>query len=386
MITRGAHKLQGWLRRLFRHRVTVAEVMRERLFTALGLFTLTWLMGALGFWAIGQYYGVNDHLDLPDGTRDHNNFGFLNCMYLAAITVSTAGFGDIGMLNRVPGEGRNVVYLYFTLYVLAAYVVMVYATAQIVSYVVEGALGRYLEKRRMERELKNISDHYVVCGLGSTGRHIMSELVKVDGRAVGVDIDPANVEQAKQEFPGELFVWGDGTGDETLRTAGLTRAKGFFCALGSDKDNIIAVLTGRHLSDKVRIVARSHALQNMDKLRQVGANATISPDHIGGLRMASEMLRPSVVTFLDTMLRSTDNTTRFENVKLSPSSKAGGRTLAELDIQGQLGIVVVATVLATGKIVYNPAPNTRLSPGDSLVAIVSPDQRSDLDRLVNGSP
>jgi voltage-gated potassium channel len=368
----------------YKHRHLFLDILSERLVKALGIFVATWLLGAAGFWIIGRYYGVNDRLVLPDGSLDHANYGFLNCLYLAGMTVSTLGFADLAMLNRVPGQGRDVMYAFMTAYALTSYLLVVYATAQIVSYVIEGALARYLEKRRMERDLSTINEHYVVCGLGQTGIHIVEELVKMDAEVVGMDIDQANVDVCRRGFPAALLFCGDCTLDENLSRAGVNRAVGVFCAVPEDKDNIITVLTSRQLNPNARIVARAQNLHNISKLKQVGASATISPNHIGGLRMASEMLRPSAVTFLDTMLRSASSTVRFENVVLRPGGPGAGKTLRELDVQRQMGVLVVGTVKRSGAIVYNPSAETLLEDGDAVIVICSPSQRQGLEQYLNG--
>ncbi|MEW5847874.1 MAG: NAD-binding protein [Myxococcota bacterium] len=369
------------------HRHLLLDLLRERLFKAALLFVGTWLVGGVGFWIIGRIYNVNDQLLLPDGTLDHTNFGILNCLYLAAMAISTLGFADMGMLNRVPGAGRDVIYMYLMTYALSAYIVVVYASAQIVSYVVEGALGKYLEKRRMERDLSEAAGHYVVCGLGMTGQNVVSELVKADRPVVGMDTNEERVAQLKALFPDGLFFVGDATEDQTLSHAGLPRAAGLFCTLPSDKDNIIIALSARQARPELRIVARATALQNLDKFRQVGANATISPNHIGGMRMASEMLRPAAVKFLDTFLRSQDEKRlHFESVRVDPASPCAGKRLAELRIHENLGLVVVATLSAQGSFRYNPPPETVVSGGDSVVVMVDPDGRAALERYLAQPP
>jgi voltage-gated potassium channel len=365
------------------HRHPILDLLQGRLTRALALFGTTWLAGGVGFWVIGQAFGMNTSPMLPDGTADLQNYGVLNCLYMSAMTVSTLGMGDLGMFNRLPPEGREVVYTYTIAFSLLSYLLVVYASAQIVGYVVEGALGRYLERRRMERNLEETRNHHVVVGLGTTGRHIVEELVKLGREVVGVDTAPETVAVLRKQFPDEIFLEGDGTADETLERAGIRRAAGLFSATPLDKDNIITVLTARQMNPKVRVVARTSALTNVAKLKQVGADATISPNHIGGLRMASEMLRPVTTTFLDTMLRSQKGNTRFDEVTVSPTGPSAGRSLKSLDLQARLGLVVVALVRRGGDIQYNPPMDSVVEGGDSLVAIVTPEQKASMDRALN---
>jgi voltage-gated potassium channel len=362
----------------------ILDFLGERLVKAFGIFIATWLVGGACLYAIGFAYGANREPVMPDGSLDTANFGFLNCLYLASMVVSTLGLADMTMLSRLPGSGRDVIYIFMIAYALISYLLVVYASAQMISYVVEGALSRYLEKRRMIRDLNNTKDHYVVCGLGATGFHIVAELVKVEVPVVGLDTSPENVAACKNAYPGEIFLEGDATQDDVLEKAGIKRATGLFASLAEDRDNIITVLSARAHSPNLRVVARAQDVKNTEKLKRVGANVTISPNHIGGMRMASEMVRPAVTTFLDTMLRSQAATTRFENVILRPEGPAVGKSLRTLDVQAKTGLVVVATVKVGGGIDYNPHPDTIMGGGDALVVIASPDQKRSLESMLNG--
>ena len=370
--------------RFIRHPANaLLDLISAPLVKAFGMFLGAWLTGACMFYLLGHAYSINRELVLPDGSLDFNNYSFINCMFLAAMVVSTMGYADVAMLNRFPAEGRDVIIGFTIGYALMAYVLVVYATAQIVSYVVEGALGRYLERRRMERNLKSMTGHQVVCGLGTTGTHIIQELTKMELEVVGLDQSEAQVAALGQAFPEGVFFVGDGTKDEDLRKAGVERAAGVFSALSDDKDNIITVLSVRELNRKVRVVARATNVANVPKLKQVGATATISPNHIGGLRMASEMLRPAVVTFLDAMMRHKEQAVRFDEVAIRPGSPSTGQSLGQVNIRGRLGLLPVAVVKGNGAITYNPEDTTVLEGGDSVVAIMTPVQRRALDRLLN---
>ncbi|MBI5497232.1 MAG: potassium channel protein [Deltaproteobacteria bacterium] len=370
---------------MLRSRHPILDFLQERLVKALAIFVGTWLLGGLGLYLIGWTFHMPTEMNAPDGSADAGNWSLGNCLWMATMTVSTLGMGDLSMFSRLPVLGRQVVYAYMIAYTLISYLLVLYASAQTISYVVEGALGRYLETRRMQRDLNELDKHFVVCGLGSTGLHIVQELVKVKATVVGVDTAPEKVAHAKTLFPTELFLDGDGTQDDTLERIGIRRAAGFFAAMGEDKDNIIAVLAARQVNPAARVVARAQESQNIEKLKRVGANVTICPTQIGGMRMASEMVRPAVTTFLDTMLRSQNSTVRFENVILRENGPAAGRMLKELDLRGRTGLIVVATVKAGGQIAYNPGPDTRVDGGDAVVVITTPDQKRVLETLLNGA-
>ncbi|MEW5849701.1 MAG: TrkA family potassium uptake protein [Myxococcota bacterium] len=234
----------------------------------------------------------------------------------------------------------------------------------------------------MAHELETIQDHFVVCGLGTTGRHVVAELTKVGKAVVGMDVDRQRVHAAQGDFEGGIFFLGDASQEEHLTTAAVSRAVGIFCATPNDKDNLMIALSARQLAPKVRLVARSSDPANNGKFRQVGCDAVVNPNHTAGLRMASEMLRPSTATFLDTMLRNKETPARFENVDVPTGAHAAGKTLGQLDIQKNVGLIVVAVVRANGSIEYNPRESFGVTAGDSLIVICNAEQQATLRRYV----
>lgn len=355
------------------------EALYRRLLFSVAMFFCVWLLGGIGFWAIGQFFHRAAGEFDPSGDYQ---FTVLNSLYMAAITVSTVGYGEVTNFHAyLTDTGEDIATAYTAGYCLLAYLVVIYASANIVAALVEGAIGKALMQRRMKKMLEALDQHYIVCGAGATGKHIVDELEKVGEKLVVID----GSTEALSHFEGKdgvILLSGDATDEQLLRRAGIERARGVFAVLHDDKDNVFLVLTARQANAKARIIGRVTSQENVHKLKSVGADAVVSPNHIGGLRMASEMVRPSVVSFLDKMLRATDSSLRFNEVLVDPGSKAAGRSLGELYVRENTGLEVIGVYRADKTIVYNPAHDTKVNGGDALIVICNAEQLKDLTRHI----
>lgn len=323
--------------------------------------------GTIGFWIIGITFPL-----MEGAAPDYDPSSFLNALYMSAITITTVGYGETANFHLLEEPGATVGEVYTIIYVIVSYVAVVYASANIVAALVEGAVGKEFQRRRMEKALQQLSDHFIVCGAGSTGRYVIDELLKTKNKVVIIDRVESNLHDWTSRddcFP----LVGDGTDDELLAKAGIKRARGVFAVLHDDKDNLFIVLTARQANETCRIVGRATDVHNRGKMQVVGANAVISPNQIGGLRMASEMLRPSVVSFLDTMLRNTSTNMRFEEVPVGEGDYAANRSLKDIDAEGATGLVVVGIYRADKSLDYNPPESLMVHPGDALIVIADAD-------------
>lgn len=299
-----------------------------------------------------------------------------DALYMTVITVATVGYGETHPLSTA---GR----VYTIALILVGLGVAGYGVSTVTAFLVEGELTGILGKRKMERKIKGLRDHVIVVGAGETGKHIAQELLKTATPFVVIEPDPAQV--ATLERLGEvLYVVGDATESTVLQEAGIESARGLVAATPSDKDNLFVILTARELNPNLRVVSRVTAEESGHKLRKAGADAVVCSNLIGGLRMASEMIRPHVVSFLDAMLRETAGTpVRVEEVQVPPTSSWVGRTLEETRIREKVGVVVFGLrEAATRKYVFNPAPTFRLSAGDVLIGCADRDQLAALKSLV----
>jgi voltage-gated potassium channel len=222
----------------------------------------------------------------------------------------------------------------------------------------------------MDRNIASLAEHVVVAGCGSTGRHVVEELLATRTPFVVIDRDRDQLELLNQELGGRvLFLIGDATHDHALLEAGIARASGLIAALTHDRDNLYVTLSARTLNPRARIVAKVVELEAVPKMLRAGANATVSPNTIGGMRMASEIVRPSVVEFLDQMLRDRDKSVRIEEAAVPPGSHLIGLKLKDAPIHESTNTLVVALREPGGEIRYNPGRDLILQAGTVLIVL-----------------
>jgi len=240
--------------------------------------------------------------------------------------------------------------------------------------VIEGDLTQNFRRRRMKRMIGEMSGHFIVCGAGATGMAVIRELVKTERPVAVIEVEPTRVQKLEADLPNVPILQADFTDDQVLMQAGLTRAIGLVISTTIDKDSLVTTMTARHLNPKIRIIARAANDHSMSRLRQAGADGVVSPAMIGGMRMASELIRPNVVSFLDTMLRDTDRNLRIEEVAVPAGSPLIGRTLGEVNLHAQADCVLLAMKRPDGGYRYNPPDMQKVIEG--LVLIVMGDPNS----------
>ena len=322
--------------------------IHHRLLLTLCIFVIVVAVGATGF-------------KLIDSDRS-----FLECAYNAFILVSTVDRPFGGELEETSGVGYKV---FTVLLVVAGMGTILYGVSTITALIVEGELTNILRRRRMENKIRNLRDHIIVCGIGATGYHIAEELHKVGEAFVVVESSEQRLERLK-DIPEAIYVEGDATDDHTLKKAGIEHAKGIVLALPSDQENLFATITARQHSSSIKIVAKCVDRSTEKKLKRAGANEVVSPSAIGGLRMASVMLRPTVVTFLDKMLRDPKETTRIEEMKIEPGAEIADKTLSEARLGNRVSVLVLAVKPPDKEqFIYRPTPETKLTPGTVVVVM-----------------
>jgi voltage-gated potassium channel len=329
-------------------------VARRRMIGALLLLVSVVVVGAFGYWYIGwvQAPGV---------------WAFDDCIYMTVITISTVGFGEILDFATIDG-GRE-----WTLVLLVFGVAAdLYVLSTITSFFVEADFGNLRRWRKQERRMKDIANHHIVCGVGRTGIHVVNELVAIGEHVLVVDHNEAALAELYER--GVLTVVGDATDDDVLDRAGLRRAKGIVATLDDDKTNMFVVVTARQSNPKLRIVAKAMSPGAADKLRRAGADAVVTPAFIGGMRIASELVRPTVVRFLDEMLRDKDARLRIEEATVREASALAGKTLREANLRDETGVLVLAVRSEGGTVSYVPDSELRIEAGHTLIAIGTPEQ------------
>ncbi|MBI4639480.1 MAG: potassium channel protein [Candidatus Tectomicrobia bacterium] len=322
-------------------------ILQRRLIGGCLAFLVTFITGIVGYQVIGG-----------------EEWTLLDAAYMTVITLATVGYGETRDLANNP-TGRI-----FTMFlILFGMGTVLYVISTATAFLVEGELGQALWRKKMLRAIEKIRDHFIVCGAGETGIHAIEELIKTGREFVVIDHDPERIERLRS-LGDVLILEGDATDDEILTQAGVERARGLLSVLANDKDNLFVTITARGLNPNLRIVARGIDPKTRAKLLKAGANSVVSPNFIGGLRMVSEMIRPSVTSFLDLMLRDTHRTMRVEEVTLSPSSELSEKNLVEAQIRKRTGCLVMAIKPPDNDhFIYTPDPSLKMKAGSVLVIL-----------------
>jgi len=296
-------------------------------------------------------------------------YTWLDDFYMTFITVTTIGYGEIIDLSNNPA-GRV-----FTVIIGAAGLGSLwFMFSSLTVLILETDLNKELRRRRMEKGIKKLQGHYVVCGFGRVGRNVAEELDATHRHYVVIDEDQAMLEEQQEKNPALLYLHGDASDDDLLVRADIEDAKGVFAVTGDDSRNLMIALTAKQINPRVRVVARCHEIRNVEKIRKAGADAIVSPDFTGGMSIASAMLRPRVATFFDEMLR-TEHKLRVEEVTVPPHFAR--RALGQF--RGHSPDYVLLAVRRHGEWFFNPEDAYLLEPDDTLIIMASPHGRQSIE-------
>ena len=297
------------------------------------------------------------------------NVTFLQALYMAVITLAGVGYGEIVDTSHSPA-----LRIFNMFVVLVGVTITVYVFSSVTAFLVEGEITDIFRRRRMQKRIAELKNHYIVCGLGTTGRYAVEELQKTRTPFVAIEMHEENIKHLREhkalDFSDLLYTIGDATDDEVLTEAGINRARGLILALSTDKDNLVITVMVRQMNPNIRIVARCTDPKFAEKMLKAGANSTVSPTHIGGLRMASEVIRPHVVNFLDAMLKEESMTLRVEEVEVGGASSWIGKTLGQLNLRAGYNLLPMALKHGGGANYHvNPSDSLKIEKGMVLIVI-----------------
>jgi len=302
---------------------------------------------------------------------------FLDALYMTAITITTVGYGDvIGLDDKPIGK------LFTIIFVFVGAGTVAYLFTTLAAYIIEGELKRVFRRRSMEKRTEKLKNHYIVCGIGMVGLYIVHELYLTRRHQIAIDPDEGKMDELKMQNLNVDIIVGDATENGILEKAMVHRAKGLFATTNSDNDNIVIVLTARQLNPDLRIISRCTDTKNIEKLKRAGADNVIALNYIGGLRMASEMIRPHVTSFLDKMLRDKDSPLRVEEVHVPKHSPYAGKPLHSIDFRSIGNILLIAVRKENGDWIYNPDPNIHIEKEMSFILLATTEERELLQALV----
>jgi voltage-gated potassium channel len=339
-------------------RMLIKEVL-ARLSMPASLIFSTFIFGTIGFLIIGA-----------------GRWSFLDCAYMTSLTLTTVGYGEI--LDDIGPDGR-----FFAMILMWSGIgATLYAISAITAFVVEKDFWQILKERKMERRIAALRGHIIVCGFGKTGSNALTELYAVKHPCVLIDSNQEQLHRAQQHFNDLLFVCGHATEEEVLRRAGVENAKGLIAVLEDDSHNLLISLQTRYINSNIKIVSRCNENELVQKFYRAGIDHVVNPAYIGGMRMASELVRPHVVSFLDRMLRGQGKTIRVEEMAVGENSGWLGQSFREIGFYELTGLVPIALKQPDqDAFIYNPSQEEQIHAGTVVIVIGSPDQLSALRRL-----
>lgn len=312
----------------------------------------TLLIGTVGFSIIGGYHPFD-------------------AFYVTLTTMTTVGYGD--SFSRA---GRI-----FNVFLIIIGVTTIFiAMGAMTQTIIELEFGDAIAKRRSQRMIDKLKDHFIICGYGRVGRGAAAELHRAGVPFVVVDINPERVEPAM--LAGMLAVAGDSTRDETLRQVGVDRARGLVAALATDADNLFVLLSAKGLNPKIYVAARAAEEGAEEKMRRAGADAVFAPYSITGHRLAQSLLRPHVVQFLDFTTNDIGMDVSIEQVRVSGASEMVSKTIREMQLRRNVGVIVMAIRRADGRMLFNPPADTAVEGGDFLIVMGRQDDLATLETLL----
>jgi len=299
--------------------------------------TLT--LGTVGFSLIGGY-------------------SVFDAFYFTLTTMTTVGYGD-----SFSHAGR----IFNAFLIMFGVSTIFVAIGAMTQTIIEFELGDAIGKRRNKRMIDKLKNHYIICGFGRVGRGAAAELHHAGAAFVVVDSQPERVERAM--LSGMLAVAADATHDETLHQVGIERARGLVAALSTDADNLFVLLSAKGLNPKLYVAARAAEEGAEDKMRRAGADAVFAPYSITGHRLAQSLLRPHVVQFLDFTTKDIAMDISIEQVRVSAGSEVASRTIREMQLRRNMGVIVMAIRRGDGNMLFNPPADTAVEAGDYLIVM-----------------
>ncbi len=319
------------------------------------LITLTLCIGTVGFRLVEGYT-------------------LFDAFYMTLITVTTVGYQEIRHLSYT---GR----IFNSFLILFGVTAMFFAVGIMTQTIIELQLEDRFGQRRKRRAIMQMADHYIVCGFGRVGRNAALELQRADLPFVVVDRSPQRVEAAASA--GMLAMHADATRDDTLREAGIDRARGFIAALPTDAENLFVILSAKTLNPKLIVVTRASEEDAEEKLRRAGADTVFSPYSMAGQRLAQALIRPHVVQLLEFPGKAAGLAVTIEQLQIPPESKLVSRKIGDLAVSGAK-VLVLAIKRADGRTIFNPSADLQIAPGDFLIVMGEEARRRDIESVLLG--
>ncbi len=331
----------------------IISTTSRKLYVSLVLFCFVIVMGTVGYRVI-------------------EGWSLLESLYMTIITITTIGYGEVHMLDA-PGR-------IFTIgLVVAGLGVAFYSISLLTRMLIEGELLAVLGRRKLERKIKELENHFVVCGYGRFGKVIARNLADRGLSFVVIEKDEKVFSRLEED--GFLGVLGDATQDETLINAGVKAARCLISVASSDTDNVFIVLSARQLNANLCIVARADEEESERKLLRAGATKVVAPYRIGATQMAQAAVQPNVIDFIEIATQTTSLEFQIEEIAVNPTSTLVEKSLKDLGLSRRIGVIIIG-IKRQEKMFFNPSAETVINADDILIALGHPDQLKQLEQMV----
>lgn len=329
------------------------RLFRSKIYLAISLMVMVLTVGVMGYRYISDY-------------------NWLDALYMTIITVTTVGFMEVKPLNA---EAK----IFTVMLIISSVIIFSFAISVITEYILSRNSLQLLKKKKVKNQINNLSNHVIVCGFGRNGMQAAERLKAYKRPFIVIERDKEIIEKYEDEV---LFVEGDANEDNVLIEAGVERASYLIAALPDDAENLFVVLSARQLNKDLFIISRASKVTSQKKLQLGGANKVIMPDKIGGDHMASLVVIPDLITFMDKLSTEGEHTTNLEEVAIEDfSNQVDCNSLRDLDLRRKTGCTIIGYIEPNGKYIINPEADMPLMPKSKVIVLGRPEQIRKLNEM-----
>ncbi len=299
------------------------------------------------------------------------DWGPLDALYMTVITLATVGYGEV---HAVSEAGQ----IYTIVLIISGVGFFLYVVGAVIQFMVEGRVRLLMGRRRLNRKIARLKNHYIVCGYGRIGKVICDKLLKENLTVVVIDKNPDLFETL--DALGLISICGDATDESTLLKSGVLKSKALIAVLGTDTENVFLVLTGRQLAPELNIIARAGNEAAKSKLAAAGANTVEAPYETGAASMAHRVLRPTVTGFMDLAFTDRHKDIQMEEIPVAPTSKLNGVMLKDSGIRQNYNLIIIAIKKPDDRMLFNPSFESIIHANDTVIAV---GELSNLNKLAS---
>ncbi len=306
------------------------------------------------------------------GYHFFSGLSWLDALYMTVITITTVGFTEVGPM---PIEAK----IFTVFLIIGSVFISAYAISVVTEYVLSRNSMQLLKKKRVRNMIKNLSGHVVVCGYGRNGMQAADKLKAYNMPFVVIEKDKEVIERYENDI---LFIEGDVNEDQVLMAAGVDRARYLITAVPDDAVNLFVVLSARQLNKNLFIISRASQVTSLKKLEFAGADKVIMPDKIGGDHMASLVVMPDLITFMDQLSIEGEDTTNLEEVEIEDfTDQMECKSIRDLDLRRKTGCTIIGYIDPEGRYLINPEADLELEPKGKVIVLGRPEQIRKLNEM-----